>query len=483
MKKIKSSPFSRGLALAKVSLSAGAKIASHQVSTLFASEERKTKHFNQMVSDQMSLVSEELGQLKGSLMKVGQLLSTYGEHFLPAEANQFLKSLQNQSPPLDWSEIVKSLQSELGAEKLAELEIEPTAIGAASLGQVHKARIRKTGELLALKVQYPGVDKAVNGDLKALKSILSMTQWLSPKDDKTQQKNRYDQLFQEVRLMLQQEVNYQQEQALTEEFHQLLQDDTRFVVPKTYPRYSTQRVLATSFEEGLSIDSPEILALSQSRRNQLAQSFLALYFKELFQFQAMQTDPHFGNYRIRLAQPKGQREECQDQIVLLDFGAVKKIPELYLRAYHKMIQGSYLRDEALLIEGAQGLHYLTPGDSAEQNDTFIHLCYLITEPFFIPGTPGVPPQLFNSQGHYRWGESDLPKRVALTGPALFKQFRTRTPPQESTFLDRKLAGVFVFLARLKAEIPSREILMEADQHFVRAHPRPTTPLVPKKAKN
>src|SRR5689334_14830078 len=91
--KIKSGALSRGLALARVSVSAGARAASHAVGSLFASEEEKTESFKAMLKGQINMLAKELGQLKGSLMKVGQLISVYGEHFLPPELNNALKSL------------------------------------------------------------------------------------------------------------------------------------------------------------------------------------------------------------------------------------------------------------------------------------------------------------------------------------------------------------------------------------------------------
>src|SRR5690606_19398227 len=119
-----------------------------------------------LLQNQAALLSNELGELKGSLMKAGQMLSMYGEHFLPPEANALLKSLQQDSRPLLWEAIEPHLKKYLPEEKLAELEIEKDALACASLGQVHRARIKATGEMICLKIQYPQVDKAIDSDLK-----------------------------------------------------------------------------------------------------------------------------------------------------------------------------------------------------------------------------------------------------------------------------------------------------------------------------
>src|SRR5262245_14168560 len=124
LSKIKSGVFSRGFALAKMTANAGAKAAAPAVGTICASEDERSERCQQLIASQMKVLAKELGQLKGSVMKIGQMLSMYGEHFLPAEANAILKSLQSQSPPLAWPAIEKQLKRHIAPERLAELEIE-----------------------------------------------------------------------------------------------------------------------------------------------------------------------------------------------------------------------------------------------------------------------------------------------------------------------------------------------------------------------
>lgn len=444
LNRIKSGIFSRGVALARVSVTAGARAASHAVGNLFSNEAEKADRFRDLMVTQAGALARELGQLKGSLMKVGQMLSMYGEHFLPPEANELLKSLQNQSPPLRWKEIQKVIQKQLPPERLQELEIDPEPLASASLGQVHRARRKSDGRALAMKIQYPGVDRAIEGDLKALQSILSVAK-LIPKGP------RYDELFREVRMMLHQEVDYTKELETTREFKEKLATDSRFIVPEVFPEYSTRRILTTSLEEGVAVDGPEVQSLSQERRNALALAAMQLYFREVFEWGAVQTDPHFGNYRIRLGEGG-----AADQMVLLDFGAVRKPPKAFLNPYYELIRGAHQRDLDRLIRGAEGLGFIRPEDSEEQKRVFSELCFLITEPFFSPEIPGVPAELFDSDGAYRFGESDLLKRVARKAGEFGLAFRFRTPPRELVFLDRKLGGLFVFVSVLKARIRCRE---------------------------
>jgi predicted unusual protein kinase regulating ubiquinone biosynthesis (AarF/ABC1/UbiB family) len=437
LKSIKSGLLSRGLALAKVSVSAGAKAASHALGGILGPEEEKGDRIKALLASQMDLLARELGQLKGSVMKVGQMLSMYGEHLLPPEANAVLKQLQNQSPPLEWEAIERVLLQELGFEKLAELEIEETSHASASLGQVHRATIRETGEKLALKIQYPGVDRAIDSDLSALRRILSVSRIL-PKVD------RYDSLFQEVREMLKQEVDYTREAKFTNEFAARIQKDSRYRVARVFERYSTERVIATEFLEGVGVDSPEVAALSQQRRDALGKAFFELYLRELFDFRSMQTDPHFGNYRIQI-DPQGEA----DRLVLLDFGAMREIPEGFVDSYRVMVRGALQESRVELEAGALALGFIQADDPQELKDAFAGLCFLFGEPFRDPA--------------YDWNASDLPKRVIAAGSklAFFPKFSLRAPPREIVFLDRKLGGVFIFLSVLRVRTDLRPSLLRA----------------------
>lgn len=439
---IKTGALSRGLALARMSISVGSRAAAHSVGKFLQSEGTAAERFKSLLQDQAQTLARELGQLKGSVMKVGQMLSVYGDHFLPPEALTALKSLQSDSPPLEWKEVEKQLRRQLGPEKLARLEIDPEPLAAASLGQVHRARIKNdpSAPELALKIQYPGVDTAIDSDLKALRTALGFSRLLPSGPD-------LDPLFDEVRTMLRREVDYVRELAALERFRERLGGDPRYIVPRAFPEFSSKRVLATSLELGQRVDGPEVAALSEERRNALAHAAMSLYIRELFEFQEVQTDPHVGNYRVRLG-----TGGAPDQWVLFDFGAVREIPSGFLRSYRKLIRGSWQTDEALLRRGALELGLLEEGDDPELVALFMDLCRLLTEPFRL-----------EAGRVYDFAQSDLPKRIAGLAAKIVWGFRLRTPPQEFVFLDRKLGGMFALLAVLKARFNGSDIL---ERHLV-----------------
>lgn len=441
--KIKSSVFSRSLTLAKLTIQAGTQLAGQSLATALSNESSENKKIK-ILSSQAQLISKELGELKGSLMKAGQMLSMYGEHFLPPEANQFLKTLQSDSPPLKWESIYPILLKELGQELISELEIEKESIASASLGQVHRAKIKSTNEVIVLKIQYPDVDTAIESDLIALRRILSVFK-LIPKD------LNLDPLFQEIKTMLVQETNYQLEAEMTEEFYEKLKNDQRFIVPKVFRRYSNNKVLCTSFERGLRVDDPLVQSLSQSRRNQLASHFLDLYFKEIFEWHTVQTDPHNGNYKIRL-NPHGQ-----DQLILFDFGATRRYEKSFIIPYLNMVKAAYFNDAQALTEHALQLNFIQNSDQPELKKVFTDFCLETVEPFLLPTDPRNKGQI-NAEGEYDWKNTDLPQRLSKKVFLVINQFTWRTPPEEILFLDRKTGGVFVFLSTLKAKMNSRVIL-------------------------
>ena len=444
IKSIKSSPLARGISLARAGLQAGVSLGSYSLHSLLASSERRQELHRQMLTEQAQLLARELGRLKGSVMKVGQMLALYGEQFLlPPEVVAVLRTLQDNSPPLAWEALKPVLEQELSSQRLAELEVDPDPLAAASLGQVHRARRRRDGRELCIKIQYPGVAESIESDLNTVGTLLLFSRVLPAGFN-------LDEMLTEVRQMLAREIDYRQELQTTECFYQLLQGDSRFRVPETFADYSTGRVLTTSYEPGLNVDGPEIRGLSQARRNRLGAAALELFLREFFEWNQVQTDPHFGNYRLRL-DPAGE----QDQLVLLDFGAVRRFSDTFRFAYYELVKGAFWQDKERLWKAAMELNFMPANAPQSALERFADMCLLIMEPF-TKAESGTP--WFNAMGEYCWGESDLPQRVALAASKASLSFSFRVPPKEFIFLHRKLGGVFVFLAELGTELKARPLL-------------------------
>lgn len=435
LNQIKSSLFSRGLSVAKLGLNAGLKYAGTKITN---------KSFDDFVTSQAGLFTKEFGELKGSLMKAGQMLSMYGEYFFPPQANQILKTLQSDSPAIEWAVMRSYLEKYFTDEQIDSLEIDPEPIGTASMGQVHKARIKATHQYIALKIQYPDVDKAIDSDVSALKTLLKVSKILPDGLDLTA-------IFEEIKIMLRQELDYEHEAQLTKDYYSHLKDDPRYVVPQVIDQYSNKKVLATEYIEGLRADHSMVQALSQQRLNRLSENFLSLYFKEIFEWNLVQTDPHLGNYKIQI-DPRGH-----DRLVLLDFGASRRFPDRFIQSYRNMIRGSVLNDEELFLKASRELGFVIASDSPEYIRTYTDFCYETVEPFWTPDDPRNKLKKIAPDGTYPWKQSDLPGRVVKKAMQ-FKNFDLRSPPREIIFLDRKTGGVFIFLSILKAQINARKII-------------------------
>ncbi|MES0874513.1 ABC1 kinase family protein [Sinimarinibacterium thermocellulolyticum] len=446
---LKTRPLERSVALTRLGVGAGAKIVAHSIANIFRGEVERNDANREFYRRQAEVLADELGQLKGSVMKAGQMLSLYGQYFLPEEAVSVLSSLQDDTPPVDWKVVRPVLERALGRKRLAELDIDEVPLAAASLGQVHRARRRADGLQLCVKIQYPGVADAIESDIRTLSRLLLMTR-LTPKSlDLTP-------VFNEVREMLHREVDYESERHFTEVFAERLTHDPRFVVPRVIGEYCSDQVLTTTYEHGLNVRDAKVQALAQARRDRLGQAFLELFLTEFFDWGMVQSDPHFGNYRVRIGD-----DEASDRFVLLDFGATRVFGRGFIDGYAKIVRGAIGGDRQRLIDGATAIGLMKPGFPRSVLDGFAELCELIVEPFAHADDTRVPARLRTADGRYRWGESDLPMRASRVAALNALSVHFRVPPREIVFLHRRLAGVFIMLAALRSELAARPLLERA----------------------
>ena len=447
--RIKTGSFERRLSLTRAGLFAGTRMASHLATNWIGTKEKRDERHRAMLSSQARFLVEELGELKGSVVKIGQVMALYGEHFLPEEVTEALHTLEDQTTSLEWPAIERVLKAELGPDQLAELDIDPDPIGAASLGQVHRALRRSDGLELVLKVQYPGVADAVDSDLNAVAQLLKVARLVSFGPE-------FNDWLEEVRRMMHREVDYRLEARTTEKFRQMLADDPRFVVPQVLPEFSTAHVIASTYEHGHSVNSDVVRELSLERRSELGKAALELFFRELFVWGEIQTDPNFGNYRIRIAGEEGEGVEY-DRIVLLDFGAVQSYSREFLDPVIQMIRASYEDDLEAVIDGGVKLRFMSTDWPNDVLEKFGQICMSVLEPL-SPDHKDWPDYAINDKGQYRWKQSDLPSRVARQAARSAVSRYFRVPPSEFVFLNRKLIGVYTFIAVLYSEFNGEPLL-------------------------
>jgi len=440
---LKTKPLERNIALTRLGLGAGTKIVAHSFANLFRGDAARTEADRDFYRRQAEVLADELGNLKGSVMKAGQMLSLYGQYFLPEEAVTVLSSLQDDTPPVHWKVVAPVLERGLGRDRLRELEVDERPLAAASLGQAHRARRRRDGLEVVIKIQYPGVADAIESDIRTLSRLLTMTR-LAPRG------LDLEPIFNEVREMLHREVDYEAERHFTHTFHEKLRDDPRFIVPRVIGEYCSDRLLTTTYEHGYHVRDAVVQGLPQERRNTLSSAFLELFLREFFRWHMVQSDPHFGNYRIR------PDADGQDRIVLLDFGATRVFGHGFVGNYGDIVRGALQHDREAIFRGAIEIGLMRADFPRPVRDAFAQMCEMIVEPFGAPEQ--MPAALRTPRGEYRWGASDLPMRAGRTAAMNALSVYFRVPPREIVFLHRRLAGVFIMLATLHAELDARNLL-------------------------
>ena len=390
--------------------------------------------------------ARQLGELKGSYVKIGQLLALLGEHFLPAPLTQALHELEAQTQPVAWPEMQSVFRADMGA-RYSELEIEPTALAAASLAQVHRARIVSTGESVVVKGQYPDLVALLDEDFNTVVKMLRLARWIPGSRD-------FDSWLATLHTQLLAEVDYPRElrmaQVMAEGLaqHEALQSaPVTLRVPHFWKELCSTNVLTMEYVEGHRAASPEVAALPQSARNALGKAMLQLFFAEVFDLGLVQTDPNFGNYLIN---------DDGSELTLLDFGSVFELDKTVRIALCDTIIAGLTNDETRLEQALVALGCLKPDAGEGAKDTFKAFIRNLLEPLRPP--EALPPEHLNAEGLYCWGHSELINR---TGQQVARSLTNREfaiPSGEFAMVARKLTGVFTFIAVLNAEFNGHDIV-------------------------
>ncbi len=369
MKSIKKGGLSRRLSIGIAGAKGGLGILQSKAESLMVPKDKKEEHQQQALSREAHKFVAHLGELKGAYVKIGQMLALYGEHILPAVVTDALHTLESSTKPLDWSAVVPQLTDSLG-DDFSGLKIDNEPVAAASLAQVHLAEHPNYETPLCIKIQYPGIADAIEDDFRNVMQMLSLARWIKSG-------RQMESLTKELKQYLLKEVDYRYELDTARRVKEKLNGDTRYWVPSYHEQLCSDKVLTMEYVEGFSVTSDQVQALSQARRNALAEAMLELFFKEAFEWRLMQTDPNFGNYRIAIG-------EQADRLVLLDFGAVHDLDEVFCSELQKTIVAAQNKQKDQVIEGLLNLNCLRVDDSQLVKESFSDFCIFILEPFWKP---------------------------------------------------------------------------------------------------
>jgi len=376
-------------------------------------------------------LAKRFSHLRGAAMKMGQLLSMESADLLPPAFTQALALLRSDANPMPLSQLRRLLGREYGKgwqNRFSEFDFEPLA--AASIGQVHRART-SDGRDLALKIQYPGVARSIDSDVNNVALLLRLANVLPVDLDVAG-------LIAEAKRQLRQEADYLQEAGFLEQYRELVADEPSLHLPCVHADFSTRRILAMDFVEGVPLETLTEEGISQTRRDAIGEALEQLMFRELFEFRCMQTDPNFANYLL---------ESAGERIVLLDFGSVREFSATLVEQYVHLCRAIIADDRTAVRDAAFAIGYLSPDDPGHYIDRVVDLMILMCEPL-------------RHQGPYDFAGSELPARARTLGFELaFQHGFRRAPPPETMFLHRKLVGSFLLCARIRARVDVQALLV------------------------
>lgn len=284
-------------------------------------------------------IVDTMSRLKGAAMKVGQQVAMFADNLdLPPEVAETLGKLHAEAEPVPFDAIRADIEEELEAPiETLFAQLDPEPLGTASLAQAHRAEL-PDGREVVVKVLHRGVDQTVTTDLMALKGILLSSRVAM------RSKAELDDIFDEIRARLEEELDYLQEAANLAAYRRLYGDDPRVRIPAVHVALSTERVLTLDRLPGTHI-TRFLETASPEARQRAGQTLAEVYYEQVFRHRMLHADPHPGNY---LFEPDGR-------VGILDFGCVKRFDEFWIGTYARAALAAMREDREATLEAAQDL--------------------------------------------------------------------------------------------------------------------------------
>lgn len=378
-------------------------------------------------------LTERLAQMRGAVMKVGQMLSMDGQGVLPAPFADLLARLRDQAYAMPATQLAEVLEREYGNgwhRRFKQFSFAP--IAAASIGQVHRAETHE-GEVLALKVQYPGVRASIDSDVANL-ALLLRVPGLTPPGVEVDSLLAH--LLPKLRAQLLAETDYAAEARAATAYRELLGEAPDLFVPRVHTEHSTERILAMAFAPGQPVGSLLQPGVPQAQRDRVAASLCRLAVKEFFGMRLVQTDPNFGNYLF---------DAATGRIGLLDFGAAQAVSAERVEQVRELGRALRQAHRARTLDAALALGLVHASDTSARQAGVVQLLLAVGEPL-------------RTTGVYDFGASRLVKEVFEQGQAQFLETGYgQPPPADVLLLQRKFVGTFLLCAKLGARVDLGEV--------------------------
>ena len=421
----------RNSRLARLGARIGLAHAGTSARKVFAGAERKEELSRAREFKTAQQVAAELGNMKGALMKVGQMAS-YLDDGLPEPMRLALSQLQSNAPPMAVELVRIELERELGkpmAELFVQFDDEP--IASASIGQVHRAIIRLadgTEQAVAVKVQYPGVAEAIDADLRTADLLGAMLAFgfksLNPED-----------MVAEIKDRLREELDYKREAANQQMFVDFYRGHPFIHVPEVFHEFSTGRILMTELVAGHSF--AEVCEWPQEERDMAGEAIFRFVFRSLYRFRAFNGDPHPGNYIFHR----------EGKVSFLDFGLIKHFTEDEMHMFQSMVKAAVLDHDMdayrRVIEDAGMLQLDAPFTTQEAGDYFAH--------FYEP---------VRESRDMEWSSTYATSIVRHTFDRTSAIAQYATVPKSFVFIQRINLGLYAVLGQLRSRGNYRRISEE-----------------------
>mmetsp|Transcript_2840 Transcript_2840/g.6097 ORF Transcript_2840/g.6097 Transcript_2840/m.6097 type:complete len:659 (-) Transcript_2840:57-2033(-) len=392
-------------------------------------------------------LSHSLRRMRGAAMKLGQMLSIQDESIAPPALTQALAQVRKGAEAMPTRQLLRQLESEWGEKWREKVDLEERPFAAASIGQVHRGRLKegnhaergwKEGKRVAVKVQYPGVSDSIESDLSNLTMLVKATGLAPPG-------LFLENVIRVGREELKVECDYRREVENQKRFRSLISSDAglvadRFRVPEVIEDLCTDKILVTEYVHGGTID--KVVDLDASERNRIGRAILRLTMLELFVWRFMQTDPNWGNflYDVRTR-----------TTYLIDFGAAREYDEEFVRGYLNIVVANANKDEETLMKESVRMGFLTGEENGVMMEAHKMSGFCLGEPF-------------QSYEPYDFKASRITSRISEHG-SVFLRHRLTPPPEEVYTLHRKLAGAYNLCIKLGAVVSCRDLLDEVIEHF------------------
>ncbi len=406
----------------KTGVKVGGNYIKHYSKKLFNPDLDKTE----LNEDNASDIYESLSELKGSALKVAQMLSM-DKNLLPQAYTEKFTQSQYNAPPLSGPLIVQTFRKYFGKtpDKIYD-KFNVRSSNAASIGQVHQAEL--DGKKLAVKIQYPGVADSISSDLKLVKPFAFRLLGMNEKE--------LDVYMKEVEERLLEETDYELEVRRSIEFSNACKDLQNVAFPKYYPELSSRRIITMDWLEGLHLR--EFLATnpSQELRNRIGQALWDFYNFQQHELRAVHADPHPGNFLIT----------TEGKLGIIDFGCIKEMPDDFYYPFFSLSAGTgtLLENREETIKAFRLLDMIHPNDTPAQVE-FYYTNYKQMVSLF--GKPYISP-------HFDFGQTAFFDELYGFGEKVSKmpEFKQPRGVKHFIYINRTNFGLYNILHELKADV-------------------------------